>query len=100
VSIIVAEKLVEAIEVLRDSYIVDLMADRVMVFSGGDEVAAAAECVAAWIRVGDPQHRYPDIIRGELGVSIALDPDTASRWSAVLGLQPRSSPVTGGADHR
>jgi hypothetical protein len=85
-SMIVAEELVDAIEVLRQAHVANLADQTMMVFSGGDDVAAAVGQVESWMRITEPESLQADVIRGEVGVSVVLDSTGFRQWAAVLGL--------------
>jgi hypothetical protein len=86
-SMIVAEELVDSIEVLRQAHVADLAGGTMMVFSGGEDVATAVGQVEAWMRVAQPESLDAEIIRGEIGVSVVLDITGVRQWAALLGLE-------------
>jgi hypothetical protein len=86
-SMIVAEELVDAIEVLRQAHVANLAGQTMMVFSGGDDVATAVGQIVAWMRITEPESPEAEVIRGEVGVSLLLDSRGFRRWAAVLGLK-------------
>jgi hypothetical protein len=86
VAVATAEELVDWIETLRATHVIDMVGDRVMAFEAGDGVVRAAEGVAAWLRTAHPDTPPVEIIRGHMGVSVILDATSTPQWAALLGI--------------